>query len=505
MKRSRKLAALLLAALMLAGCAQTKPGETTPTETPPAATEPTAPPTTEPTTAPTTEPTTAPTTAPTTESTIVPTAPIPLVLAPELWEPREEPLSHEEYFSQDRPFAAGKSEASWFIADEGTGMIFTLTVKNGLLITSDSTPLTWQVPNAQVFTTGAGMKLLGTDGRSAYLWDSTRIISVDLVTGEYSVTVTGEKLESPYLMGGAVLYYIRYEQGLPRICRLYAPEGQEEVLWASETPLHALSLTRPASSQSPVKWQFYNPAMVIKLEEELGKSGSAYQKIGNYDYSELWKTPFTFGQSHYELLIPMIMKLQEDTGIPAMAQEVYDCTTAEVTRKTGKMDNCWAGTSWPHDHYSDKTTSDAPVPVSGEPQVLPVPTVDRAISGPVLGIWKEENRTVFFTDGTSVYRLSLGGTFTVVYTARYGQLRKLFVQELRGSGDGRWVCVLDGSSLVAVDPENSLCKTLVTHDHFQDAREWEEGRVYIAISEGLFYQQYLYDPQTGKFEKISFA
>ena len=49
---------------------------------------------------------------------------------------------------------------------------------------------------------------------------------------------------------------------------------------------------------------------------------------------------------------------------------------------------------------------------------------------------------------------------------------------------------------MAVDPVNSLCKTLATHAHFQDAREWDDG---------LFYQQYLYAPQTGEFEKTSFA
>ena len=58
---------------------------------------------------------------------------------------------------------------------------------------------------------------------------------------------------------------------------------------------------------------------------------------------------------------------------------------------------------------------------------------------------------------------------------------------------------------MAVDPVNSLCKTLATHAHFQDAREWDGGLVYVAVSEGLFYQQYLYDPQTGEFEKTSFA
>lgn len=495
----KKLLIVLLAVFLLAGCEQT----TVP------ATETTTEPTTHATTAPATAPTTAPTTVPTEATTepIEPTEPPALGLSPELWKPKSEHLSYKEYFSQNQWFD-WQEISSWFVIREDGGYRFTLDVGGELTITCDMLSENYTVPLSRATLVKYGNPaFLGTDGRIACFANETQIISIDLETGADTVLVTGEKLQNVYFLGGTVLYYIRYEYGTAYICRLYAPEARENVLHSLEEPMYNLYLSRPSSSLGKVKWSGYNPEMVALTEAELKNPNSIYKEDPRTYVAALWEKENVF-ESYKPALLWLFEEIQNDTGVPALRQGSFDCLTGEYEEKTGKLkDECCTGSVYPHDHFEEDAELPVPKPVNSELQSYSLEEPGQAWDALIYsGSSRLTNEKGYFlTDSNIIVKTSDDGSDPeVVYTAQFGQLQDLYIQVIKGLGDKEWLCARDGNRIVAIDVENRMYKVLVKNNHMIDYWGWEDGRIYFAVVDGMFYQQYIYDPETDTFEKTRF-
>ena len=107
----------------------------------------------------------------------------------------------------------------------------------------------------------------------------------------------------------------------------------------------------------------------------------------------------------------------------------------------------------------------------------------------------------FFTDKNTVISLPGDGSRPeVVYTAQFGQLQEPHFQKINGLGDKEWLCVQDGNRIVAVDIENRVYKVLIRNNYLIGCMDWYDGRIYIELKHGMYYQGYIYDPETGRLE-----
>lgn len=503
MKRIRSLIIFLGLLLLLASCSQ-KQEVTLPTAT--STTAPATESTEEPTTAPPTVPTDVPTTEPVTEPVTEPSEP---EFTPELWKPNGNHLSYKEYFSKDRFFGYVKTN-SWIVSEEDNGYLFTLDVNAGLTITSEALSGSYRVPNSfATLSSYKDLEFVGTDGRTAYFANTTQIISIDLETGEDTELIAAEKLQNVYMGCGTVLYYIRYVYNTPYICRMYAPEVREDILYILNDPYYHLTLSRPLSSQGLVKWSGVNPAMLERLKMELSDPNSPYQKDAYYDYSYLWQVEDLLEDTSYQYfnsLVSILRNLQADTGIHAEIQGRYDCFTGAYTEQTGAMDDCWQGTNLPHDHFGWETTeSELPTVIRSDWQSISLGEVAQSLEALVYDHWYTDDAGYFLTDSGSVISVPMdGGKAEVVYTARYGRLEDIHFQRIKGLGDTPYLCLLDGNRYVVIDPENGQCRDVLKHDHFHETMRWTDGRLYVCIVDGMFFQQYLIDLETGEFEETFF-
>ena len=496
----KKLLILILAVLLLSGCGNQ---ETVPTAVPTieATGETVTVPQTEPTTAPTTAPTTTPTTAPTVESTET-TVP---VLSPELWRPSSEQLSYKEYFSQEQWFD-WQETGSWIVAGENGAHRFTLNTGLMLTVTGDAFSESYLVPFSQATLGKYGNpQFLGTDGRIACFANETQIVSIDLETGEDTVLVTAEKLQDVYFMGGSVLYYIRYEYGDPVICRFYVPESREDVVRHLEDPWYHIQLKRPNSNLGKIEWESYNPEMVALAKAELENPGSKYKAIDFSGVPSLWEEEDVFASPYLPSLLVLFEAIQADTGVPAMHKGSLDCRTGEYEELTGKLnDGCCYGSIFPHDHYVEEYTElPVPQPINSEPQSYSVEELPQDWDALV---YAGDSRLIsekgyFITDKNTVVSLSGDGNHPeVVYTAQFGHLQEPHFQKINGLGDKEWLCVQDGNRIVAVDTENRVYKVLIRNNYLIDCMDWGDGRIFFGIKHGMYYQGYIYNPETGSLE-----
>ena len=367
----------------------------------------------------------------------------------------------------------------------------------------------YQVPNSAMTLANYGNpNFVGTDGRSAYFANDTQIICVDLETGAATELLTAKKLQNVHMGCGTVLYYIRYEQGTPFVCRLYAPEAREDILRILDTPYYQFSLLRTLSSQGQVKWTGINPLMMERLKAELKNPNSPYQKDGNYDYSNLWQIDDLLTNSNYfHNLIWIFRNIQEDTGIHAEIQGTYDCFTGTYTEQTGVMDDCWVGTNLPHDHFGWETTeSELPSIIDSDWQPVSLEELTQSLEALVYDHWDTDEAAYLLADSGAIIKVPNDGSKAeIVYTARYGRLKDMHFQKIKGFGADEYLCTIDGNRFVMIDPRNGQFRDVLKHDHFHDTMMWTDGRLYFSIVDGMFYQQYLFDPETAEFEETFFV
>jgi hypothetical protein len=188
-----------------------------------------------------------------------------------------------------------------------------------------------------------------------------------------------------------------------------------------------------------------------------------------------------------------------------MRKGSLDCRTGEYVEVTGKLNNgCCYGSIFPHDHYVEEYTElPVPKPINSEPQSYSVEELPQDWDALV---YAGDSRLIsekgyFVTDKNTVISLPGDGNHPeVVYTAQFGHLQEPHFQKINGLGDKEWLCVQDGNRIVAVDTENRVYKVLIRNNYLIDCMDWGDGRIFFELKHGMYYQGYIYDPETGSLE-----
>lgn len=537
----KKLAAIFALILLLTACAAVPPEETT--------AAPTTIPATVPADTPTTAPATVPTTAPT-EPTTAPTEPPITELIPSMWMIEPEYPTYEALFSQNLPYADYCFD--WVVEQDGVYREYRIdSSEEGILVSSYDLDADYLVPNTKDFRGEENdyPQFMGCDGKYAYFYnmrDTNRIFQMELLTGEVRIIVEEERIYGyPTLVGGFVVYYVRPAGDKGEVCRLYIPEGRVDVLCEMEKPEHLFNITYPATSQGKIRWHGLNPQIMERAIKEWENPESTYKRWApvthpdttpeTIDFSDMWDTwnngEFIIDDMHRDQIEFFFYFFERDTGILALEQTAFDPAAGTYNKKLGTLDNCWLGSGFPHDHFN---------PVY-EP--LPVP---QAIMGP----WQE------------LPGLEIQGTpsaakedpFVRSYRVPGSANRQLFLQEdgkLTLLLDKAWTpikstetavyCLTDENSIVELSYDGSVCNTLYAADNgtltnfvysggmlcFREdsrvllldiaAKQYrvlmDDPEVYIelwfegspsfcfSLSKGLYYQQYLFDINTGAIEE----
>ena len=459
MKRSRKLAALLLAVLVLAGCGRVGPGETTapttePTTKPPTApTVPTSPPTvpTVPTTPPPTAPT-VPTSAPTVPTAPPTTEPEPQVLDPALWWREAQHPSYEEAIAAV-PTYTPSNTLCWLIDEGNAGILYTLNsyYTGAMYIDSSVHPDTYSIPGSKALKNAFPV---AADMEYVYLVSDTAVAKMELLTGTIAASVPWEGVLDYAVMDHYMLYYAAYTGEAIHIYRIYLPEMKQDLLNTLEPPDSLYFVSPPDLLDEALCWDAITPELAALLDKEFQNSNSPYKYPLIYgekaDFSSEWERE-NFWDAGYRP-DAFLYGVQEMSGIPALTKYTYCFESGSLTSVQGIIDGCSFGTAAPHDHYNPELTRLPDyVMVNGSWQPAPGQEIRGAVSGSA-----EENISFEpYGYGTEPQKLYLvrDGYYTLYadFTLKDQILRE----------DARYAITYD-NRLVQISHDGSLCNTLYT-------------------------------------------
>lgn len=506
------------------------------------------------TTAPTTQPTTAPTTAPTTQS---PTEPAPPALAADQWLIEQEHPGYEELFSED--VAYNTFSYNWFFQRDGKydSYYFEHQEMGYPRVVDSSTGLEYAVPNAGNLEQEYGrLECIGCDGKYAYLYNvanayppeaKNTILQLELETGKLEILVQETRLYGvPALRGMCVLYYVRATETGGELCRLYVPEMRLDVLCQVEHPEFVFQFDYPSSTLGAFGWEGISTKCLNRAIMEWTNPDSSYKiwapgKAQNpdaqtSDFSGLWDwwNQGTHPRDPYfrDGLEFFFHYFQEGTGIWALEKTRIDPTTGTVSKTEGSLDNCFLGSGSGHDHF--------------DPVYAPLP-VPKAIMGPWQPApgWEIQEQILTFSEGRP-YAFSgrLRGSDHDQLFVKSGSTLTLLVDapwEVVETTDQAFYCLTEAGVLVELSHNGTICNTLFDPQGrrlssfkycdgmlaFRDESRtllldlatgqyrvlmddpevfiemWIPGdpRFCFSVSRGLYYQQYLFDINTGLIEE----
>ena len=504
----------------------------------------------------TTAPATKPTTSPTTEPTTQPTTQPPTEYSPPEWLMEPEYPSYEELFSEDVPYS--NFSYSWILEQDGnyTEYFFAKQEMGDFQVCSSSGEA-YKIPNGENLEKEYGrLGYMGCDGKYAYLYNIAReeppeakntILQLELETGEVEILVQETRLYgAPGLRAGCVVYYVRATEMGGELCRLYVPEMRLDVLCQVEHPEFVFKFAYPSSTLGTFGWEGISAEALNRAIEEWENPESSYKiwapgkdknpDAQTLDFSKLWdwwnqgeKPKETYSRDGLEVFFH---EFQENTGIWALERIRIEPVTGAVTKTAGSLDNCFLGSSFGHDHF--------------DPVYEPLP-VPKAIMGP----WQsapgwEIREQIPDTSCARAYAIrgKLRGSDHYQLFAKSGDRMKLLVDapwELVESTDRAFYCLTEEGVLVELSHDGKICNTLFdpqgkTLRSFkycdgmlafrEDSRTvllelatgqyrvlmdgpevfiemWVPGdsRFCFSVSKGLYYQQYLFDINTGMIEK----
>lgn len=509
----------------------TKPMETTV----PPTTEVTVPPTTQPveTTQPT-EPSTEPT-----QSTEI------FTLEASAWLQEPEYLSHEAYFAVDRTYVDSSTRywgtyTTWAAMKDGEGFLFKLLVEEaGVIIQSEAFESRYLVPDSAQYR---DYGCLAADGKYGYLCSDTRILRLDLLTGEAEVILEAVEILSVRLIDKMVLHYIALDESMNAIVgRMYLPDQWSQILYQGVLEVTDLGFNTCYGNHAEISWTMMNPEFLEAMRRELADPNSPYKHDRWYDYSDVWNSEDPVGQmltNYY-----WMDGFENAIGIRAFLTMTWDPNTNTICEETGIIDSCWYGSGFPHDHYHpDETTEENPVSTIGSWQSLtltpwnePMPDEGMSLGEhgwyrilpneksegvlywvqdgkariltdiPVTEVRGFDDSLICLTEDGRVIQVSYDGAVArEVYTAKEGELQHI-------SKIGNRVSFLDGDVIVEVDLETGQYRQLMRQAYIIEAYYWgeetEEGtakEVYFAVRHGMFYQQYILDLSTGEIRETFF-
>lgn len=452
------------------------------------------------------------------------------------WQLDVEIVDHDAYFSEERYYI------NWFVNDlewlkernDGTYFFKAKLADAGIVISCEALSGVYTVPDSAKY---AGGSLLATDGCSAWVCFAEQILRIDMATGTAEIVLKVEGLELLSVLDNAVAYYVCYDnaQNLT-IGQLYLPDGHHEVLHQQQIDTYILGCDWLKSSNGTFAISMYNPEMLEAIRQELANPNSPYMKGDQFDYSEIWEQEDAldrllgryFWQEYF----------QTETGIRTYLKIYCDLSTGKVTQKTGIIDSCMYGSGYPHDHFSPEiTTTDEPVAsISGWRDLdlagwnssnyeedfgsyrIVADTLSRGtlcwisdgkvqivLDTPVVAVRKADRFFICVTTDQRILQVSFdGGCIRELYKATNGKIDEVSIS-------GTHVFFTDGDTIMELDLENDRVRSVLQHPHLLESYFYGEeydpagkNRVYFAIRNGMFYQQYIVDLETGEIEETSF-
>ena len=493
-----------------------------------------------------TSPSTAPTQKPT--ETITPTQPTITVTEPIPTEPdlswvvtTSHKMSYEEFFSEDRPLYGVTNNTSW-VGDDGN----TYTIDNLLQIFRDG-KLIYTVPGADQLA--EKRKLLTADGTYVYIEDEYNLMRIDLLTGDVKECISLSNPFSSITQGPDLIYFCAASPDYMLISRYYVPTHTIDILHRIEdaaTPetWFSLSIDPYSSSLGDITWTMINPEMHWFLYDEMQNPDSKYRTMEyphGESFSKYWEDPRLLSSLPYNITgATLLQTVQDDTGICALLQGTYHCADGTYTERKGVVDDCWFGSGKGHDHWNPELTADIP-PTILNAEAIPVsgiaPPSDEMAENIRQEGYGEENKLYkigdyynssksvkIYQDGeyrtashlphidkrnvlinckyysyyasvdNTLIRLGLDGNVSVIYTAKYGDLRTTCYY------DGN-LYFRDGDTIVMIDTVDCTSRELLSHpgNIYVDYDDYDQ-KLYIETVLGLAVNAYLFDPITGTLE-----
>ena len=560
---------LIAVFLILCACAQqvTQMPESTPSASSSVnpSSKPATVPTIRPTTAtvPTTKPAapTVPTTVPTVSTVpTAPTAPIdgtpPIRISTDWMVPDREVIPFAERFEQDYPFPAafiqyyGSSHCSWLgAATDGAAnkysVINTGDALYGLAIYENGRCIYEVICDRNLYR----HKLLCADGRSAYMLnaDASAILRVDLFTGISSTIATRPSrlaVWEVFPCGKDMLFIFALNKDTNQLQAYYQDLHSSATKMVyndvlSQTAPKNLSFSTPTSTQGAIRWQMMNPAFYEKLQLELSNPDSPFRFDGENDYSNLWKDPVKY-PVHLNNGRELCLNIQNYYNIPAWVIYSVDPLTGVLTKDYGIIDGCSFGAEDYFDHFNYEDTRETPLQVLA-PSPLAIPTLKALTPQQAAEALADQHNlkslpAVLFYHGTNIYPyLIQNNTYTslsgipckeIVSSMHYiycitqdnsvlqlspeGDRNTIYISENTLSGICYYagsIYFVDGNTVMRINTIDGTCTAILRSEGTLtvDDYGYKVGQINILVVQGLYAQQYFFNPDTLELEKTKFV
>jgi hypothetical protein len=467
-------------------------------------------------------------------------------------------IPFEERFEADVPFFPVKQAYYqfgdyWFAqASDGTYVRYCLDTfndTNRLAVFKGKVKeiaLVYEIP-VDIDLSGYGILL--ADGHWAYLTGNGTLLKVDLTTGNYSTLLTQNKDASMWLMRSCgmdtvCIFEVDTENNVSIFYRDLHSDTQK-TLYTGTLPIplsEDFSFDAPKTTLGQITWEMMNPAFYEVVQTELQNPDSQFKQDTHTDYSDCWanpeENPITIHTQPF-----LCIAIQNHYSIPARVKYIYNIQTGELIADYGIIDSCERGSGDYNDHYNYENTWETPLDIiSPNPTEIPNFTTltETQITEDLADEYNAANGNVFlystFGYAKAYWRLNeLGG-------ATYTKPSDLPFREVVASPHYIYGITPD-NTLVQLSIDGSICNTIYTSQntlgeicyhagsvYFLDGNQvirinaitgtysailrcngwvrldtWgNDDKLYILVVQGLYNQQYFFDPDTSVLREESF-
>lgn len=488
----------------------------------------------------------------------VPATSEPIRLSTDWVVKNREIIPFAERFKEDVYF--GTTTTRWFVQEEGNTFIrYALSTRDGAypLAVWNYDSIIYEISCDRALT---DYDLLIGDGLWAFLASEKDLIRVDLRTGVSTTLLTRDSniiFWKVYACGKdtVCIFEIDAEKNL-RIFYRDLHSDAEKTLYEGILPKSSphdyasngkyaapgnrgISFTPPSSTQGTFSWRMMNPAFYAVVQNELANPDSQFKQIHQQDYSKCWEDPEN-KPIHLSTYPGLCDAIENAYDIPYRIEYTYNPVTGKLTEDYGIVDTCFYGSGYSHDHYDYENTREEPVTVLNSDPV-DIPTITKLTAEQAEEALADESNDYY--KNTVLYSEYGYGH---PYWLQDGKFIKLADIECVGFISTQYYvyCFTAENTIVQISPDGSICNTIYTANaemddwfyylgsiYVQDGNQViriniingtkkvlleSNGNIYIRaggedfgeisvnITQGLYYQQHFFNPDTGELEETDY-
>lgn len=392
----------------------------------------------------------------------------------------------------------------------------------------------------------SGYGILHADGHWAYLTGNGSLLKVDLTTGNYSTVLTKNKDASMWLMRSCgmdtvCIFEVDAENNVSIFYHDLHSDAQK-TLYTGTLPIplsEDFSFTAPESTLGQITWEMMNPVFYTQVQKELSDPNSRFHtnKYTNY-WNDPEDRPITIEKDAF-----LCIEIQDYYNIPARVKYIYDIQTGELIADYGIIDSCERGSGDYNDHYNYESTWETPLDIV-DPSPVEIPNLTKLtevqIAEDLADEYNAANGNVFlynaFGYAKAYWRLNeLGGATyikpsdilfrevvasphyiygitpddTVVQLSIDGSICNTIYTSQNTLGEICYhagsVYFLDGNQVIRINVITGTYNAILCCDGWVRLDTWgNDDKLYILVVQGLYNQQYFFDPDTGVLREESF-